>query len=101
MSAGVPVFSRQYVGKNIPNFMELPDLIDIQLSSYRKFLNRGGDGSPDSAEDVGLEEVFRSVFPIESPNGDMVLEYEFYELDESGIKFSELECKQKNLYKCF
>ena len=97
MSAGVPVFSRQYVGKNIPNFMELPDLIDIQLSSYRKFLNRGGDGSPDSAEDVGLEEVFRSVFPIESPNGDMVLEYEFYELDESGIKFSELECKQKNL----
>ena len=24
MSAGVPVFSRQYVGKNIPNFMELP-----------------------------------------------------------------------------
>ena len=73
MSAGVPVFSRQYVGKNIPNFMELPDLIDIQLSSYRKFLNRGGDGSPDSAEDVGLEEVFRSVFPIESPNIDSIV----------------------------
>lgn len=95
MSTGVPVFNRQYVGKNIPNFMELPDLIDIQLSSYRKFLNR--DRSSDATEDVGLEEVFRSTFPIESPNGDMLLEYEFYELDEAGIKFSELECKQKNL----
>ncbi len=97
MSTGVPVFNRQYIGKNIPNFMELPDLIDIQLSSYRKFLNRDKSVSPDSTEDVGLEEVFRSTFPIESPNGDMVLEYEFYELDDSGIKFSELECKQKNL----
>ena len=97
MSTGVPVFNRQYIGKNIPNFMELPDLIDIQLSSYKKFLNRDKSESSDSTEDIGLEEVFRSTFPIESPNGDMILEYEFYELDDSGIKFSELECTQKNL----
>ena len=98
MPAGVPGFSREYVGKNIPNFMELPNLIDIQLSSYRKFLSaEKPSDSEDSDEVFGLEEVFRSVFPIESQNGDMILEYESYELDESDIKFSEMECKQKNL----
>ena len=88
---------RQYIGKNIRNFMELPDLIDIQLSSYAKFLNRDKAESEEKSEDVGLEDVFRSTFPIESPNGDMLLEYEYYELDEENIKFSELECKQKGL----
>ncbi|HPX48228.1 MAG TPA: DNA-directed RNA polymerase subunit beta, partial [Treponemataceae bacterium] len=43
------------------------------------------------------EDVFRSTFPIESPNGDMILEYDYYELDDEGIKFSEYECKQKGL----
>ena len=32
--------NRQYIGKNIQNFMELPDLIDIQLSSYESFLQK-------------------------------------------------------------
>ena len=41
--------------------------------------------------------LFTSTFPIESPNGDMALEYEFYELDWDNIKFSEIECKQKGL----
>ena len=43
----------------------------------------------------GLQEAFTSTFPIESPNGDMSLEFEFYELDTENIKFTELECKQK------
>jgi DNA-directed RNA polymerase subunit beta len=46
-------------------------------------------------ENQGLQEVFTSTFPIESPNGDMSLEFEYYELDYDNIKFSELECKQK------
>ena len=97
MFARNQAINRQYIGKNIRNFMDLPDLIDIQLSSYEKFLQRNKSGSEDSSEEVGLEDVFRSTFPIESPNGDMLLEYEFYELDEGNIKFSELECKQKGL----
>ncbi len=97
MFARNQAINRQYIGKNIRNFMELPDLIDIQLSSYEKFLQRDKSGSEVSSEEVGLEDVFRSTFPIESPNGDMLLEYEFYELDEQNIKFSELECKQKSL----
>ncbi len=97
MFARNQAINRQYIGKNIRNFMELPDLIDIQLSSYEKFLQRNKVSTEVSSEEVGLEDVFRSTFPIESPNGDMLLEYEFYELDENGIKFSELECKQKGL----
>ena len=97
MFARNEAINRQYIGKDIRNFMDLPDLIDIQLSSYSKFLQRDPSRSEVSSEGLGLEEVFRSTFPIESPNGDMLLEYEFYELDEQNIKFSELECKQKGL----
>ena len=89
--------NRQYIGKNIQNFMELPDLIDIQLSSYESFLQKNKLDNKEPLAEQGLEEVFRSTFPIESPNGDMLLEYEYYELDEANIKASELECKQKSL----
>jgi DNA-directed RNA polymerase subunit beta len=88
---------REYVGKDFQEVMGLPDLIDIQLSSYERFLQREkvrGGGTPDVA---GLEEVFRNTFPIESPNGDMLLEYEKYNLDEDAMKYSELECKMKGL----
>ncbi|MDR1635783.1 MAG: DNA-directed RNA polymerase subunit beta, partial [Treponema sp.] len=92
-----PTVKRTYIGKDIQDVMELPDLIDIQLCSYERFLQREklrAGGKPDVQ---GLEEVFRATFPIESPNGDMVLEYEYYTLDEDNIKFSEHDCKQKGL----
>ena len=89
--------NRQYVGKNIQNFMELPNLIDIQLSSYESFLQKEKLDNKQPLAEQGLQEVFNSTFPIESPNGDMLLEYEYYELDEANIKFNELECKQKGL----
>ena len=95
MFAKSRTINRQYIGKNIQNFMELPNLIDIQLSSYEGFLQKEKLDKHEPLADQGLEEVFRSTFPIESPNGDMTLEYEFYELDEQNIKFTELECKQK------
>ncbi|MCL1927500.1 MAG: DNA-directed RNA polymerase subunit beta [Treponema sp.] len=89
---------RSYVGKEIRDVMELPDLIDIQLCSYERFLQRGKLRAGNAPDAQGLEEVFRSTFPIESPNGgDMVLEYEYYTLDEDHIKFTELDCKQKGL----
>ncbi|MGP1522416.1 MAG: DNA-directed RNA polymerase subunit beta [Treponema sp.] len=89
--------NRQYIGKNIRNFMELPNLIDIQLQSYENFLQKEKLDKKEPLAVQGLEEVFRSTFPIESPNGDMLLEYEYYELDEANIKYTELECKQKEL----
>jgi DNA-directed RNA polymerase subunit beta len=77
--------------------MELPDLIDIQLSSYENFLQKNKLDNKEALAEQGLEEVFRSSFPIESPNGDMSLEYDYYELDEQNIKFNEHQCKQKGL----
>ncbi len=97
MFAKTRTINRQYIGKNIQNFMELPNLIDIQLSSYESFLQKEKLDNHESLAEQGLQEVFSSTFPIESPNGDMILEYEYYELDEKNIKFSELECKQKGL----
>ncbi|MDR3311624.1 MAG: DNA-directed RNA polymerase subunit beta [Spirochaetaceae bacterium] len=95
MFAKTWAINRRYVGKNIQNFMQLPNLIDIQLASYENFLqvNALKEKRPPAAQ--GLEEVFRSVFPIESPDGNMVLEYEYYDFDLSSSKFTELECKQK------
>ncbi|MDP3179282.1 MAG: DNA-directed RNA polymerase subunit beta, partial [Spirochaetaceae bacterium] len=88
---------REYVGKDYQEVMELPDLIDIQLSSYERFLQREKVRSGKQRDEAGLEEVFRATFPIESPNGDMLLEYERYHLDEDAMKYSELECKMKGL----
>jgi DNA-directed RNA polymerase subunit beta len=88
---------RLYIGKDIQDVMDLPDLIDIQILSYERFLQREKVRKGEKPLEYGLQEVFKSTFPIESPNGDMVLEYEYYTFDESNIKVTELECKQKGL----
>ncbi|MCH5294362.1 MAG: DNA-directed RNA polymerase subunit beta [Treponema sp.] len=88
---------RQYIGKDIHDSMDLPNLIDIQLSSYEEFIQRERLEKKEPLLNQGLQEVFNSTFPIESPNGDMTLEYEFYDLDYDNIKFTELECKRKGL----
>ncbi|MEJ5283846.1 MAG: DNA-directed RNA polymerase subunit beta [Brevinematia bacterium] len=73
--------------------VELPDLLDIQLASYKDFLQM--DKKINERENKGLEYVFRSFFPIESSSGDVVIEYVGYELGE--IKYTEEECFDKNL----
>ncbi|MDR1420962.1 MAG: DNA-directed RNA polymerase subunit beta [Treponema sp.] len=97
MVKGKTAVKRIYVGKDIQDVMDLPDLIDIQLCSYERFLQREKLRAGEKPEIQGLEEVFRNTFPVESPNGDMVLEYEYYILDENTVKFSEQDCKQKGL----
>jgi DNA-directed RNA polymerase subunit beta len=97
MAKGEKRVVRKYIGKDYQDVMELPDLIDIQLASYERFLQREKGQAGKAPGMQGLQEVFTSTFPIESPNGDMLLEYEFYHLDENNIKFSEIECKQKGL----
>jgi DNA-directed RNA polymerase subunit beta len=91
------VIDRKYVGKERPDVMELPNLIDIQLASYEKFLQKERLAAGKSLKKQGLEEVFQSVFPIESQNGDMRLMYDHYTLEDGGVKPSEADCKQKGL----
>ena len=77
----------------IPDVMEVPNLLAIQLESYSNFLQANAD--PEKRKNQGLESVFRSVFPIESPKGKYLLEYHGYIVGES--KYSEEECKERDL----
>ena len=51
----------------VESIVEIPNLIDIQKSSYDKFLQ--SDTGPRERKEIGLEEVFRSVFPIKDFDG--------------------------------
>jgi DNA-directed RNA polymerase subunit beta len=93
--SGVPVFvhlrgkqmfakskkiNRQYFGKEIKDFWEIPDLIDIQTSSYEEFIQKERLDKGEPLLNQGLQEVFTSTFPIEGgPDNNMTLEYDHYE----------------------
>ena len=81
MFAKTRTINRQNYGKNIQKAMDVPDLIAIQTKSYDDFLQAEALREGKEVLNQGLQDVFTSTFPIESPNGDMSLEYEFYELD--------------------
>ena len=89
--------ARTFLGRGRDDVIAMPNLVDIQLSSYERFLQRQVLAAGQEPAHQGLEEVFQEIFAIESPNGDMVLEYVGYHLDESGIKLTEQECKNKGL----
>ena len=91
------MIKRVYIGQGVEEAMEMPSLIDIQLSSFERFLQRKILREGKSIKRQGLEDVFLAIFPIESPNADMVLEYGGYTLDEEAVVFSEQECKNKGL----
>jgi DNA-directed RNA polymerase subunit beta len=71
----------------------LPDLLDIQLRSFKDFLQI--DKKSNEREKKGLEYVFSSFFPIEGANGEIIIEYVGYEV--GNFKYTEDECFDKNL----
>ena len=77
----------------LPKIMELPNLIETQLDSYKAFLQRDVDAS--KREVQGLEEVFQGLFPITSASGNAALEYVSYELGTSA--YSVQECLVQGL----
>lgn len=58
--------------------VDLPNLIEIQVKSYDKFLQ--ADKFAEERENVGLEEVFKEIFPIKSYDEKTILEYLSYNL---------------------
>ena len=91
------VIERKVLGPGHDDAIKMPNLVDIQLGSFEKFLQRKWIASGEEPNRQGLEEVFQEIFPIESPNSDMVLEYAGFSLDEASIKFNEKECRNKGL----
>ena len=65
-----------------------PNLIEIQITSYLEFLQKGIPEKQRKPQ--GLEAVFREVFPIQSYDERLTLEYVSYTLGDS--KISEIDC---------
>ena len=72
---------------------EMPNLIEVQKFSYELFLQRFV--SSEDRLDKGLENVFRSVFPISDFSETSTIEYISYSFDEP--KFDTDECIQRGL----
>ncbi len=83
---------RTNLGKVDP-VVEIPNLIDIQKSSYDKFLQSEDD--PSTRKDIGLQGVFKSVFPIRDFDGTSELVFVSYHLDKP--KYDVEECRQRGM----
>ncbi|MGE0481874.1 MAG: DNA-directed RNA polymerase subunit beta [Phycisphaerae bacterium] len=73
--------------------LPIPDLIRVQTESYARFLQQHVD--PARRDPNGLEALLREVFPIESYDGSMILEYVSYGLDQP--RYTPDECRELGL----
>ena len=88
------------VAKNVRDFSKrgdaiaVPTLTEVQSGSYKRYLQQ--HLSPDERDEkVGLAALLREVFPIESYDGTMRLEYLYYKLDEA--RYTPDECRELRL----
>ena len=71
----------------IKEIADVPNLIEIQVDSYKWFLEEG------------LKEVFDDISPIEDYTGNLILEFVDYSLDENP-KYDIEECKERDATYC-
>ena len=83
---------RKYYGK-IREVLDMPNLIEVQKSSYDLFLRSGETEIP--ADGEGIKGVFQSVFPIKDFNETSVLEFVRYDLEKP--KYDVEECQQRDM----
>ncbi len=83
---------RKHFGK-IREVLDMPNLIEVQKSSYDLFLKSGEKNEPTEGE--GIQGVFQSVFPIKDFNETSVLEFVKYELEKP--KYDVEECQQRDM----
>jgi len=77
----------------IKKIIDIPNLIDIQKNSYKRFLQL--DLPVEARKNSGLESVFRSVFPIKDFSEVSSLEYVSYSLGTP--KYDVEECHQRGM----
>ncbi|MCC7351624.1 MAG: DNA-directed RNA polymerase subunit beta [Phycisphaerales bacterium] len=73
--------------------LPIPNLIDVQIESYQRFLQKEVD--PSKRKNEGIEALLREVFPIESYDGNLRLEYISYDLSEP--RYTPDECRALRL----
>ena len=79
--------------QEIKRIIDIPNLIDIQKNSYQRFLQ--AELPPSARQNIGLEAVFRSVFPIKDFSETCSLEYVEYTLGTP--KYDVEECHQRGM----
>ncbi|HKL25199.1 MAG TPA: DNA-directed RNA polymerase subunit beta [Desulfuromonadales bacterium] len=79
--------------EEIKRIIDIPNLIDIQKNSYQRFLQ--SDLPASARQNIGLEAVFRSVFPIRDFSETCSLEYVEYSLGTP--KYDVEECHQRGM----
>src|SRR5213082_1431988 len=84
--------SRTDFGK-IPSIVEIPNLIEVQKRSYEMFLQK--DITADRREEIGLQAVFKSVFPIADYNDNALLEFDSYHFGDP--KYTVEECHDRGM----
>lgn len=77
----------------ISSAVKIPDLLDIQLKSFRGFLQ--DDVKPEKRKSQGLQEVFEKVFPISDSRENYILEFVEYYVDSP--KYSVTECRNRGV----
>jgi DNA-directed RNA polymerase subunit beta len=77
----------------IPKVVGIPNLIEVQKTSFSKFLQE--DIAPADRKDLGLQAMFKSVFPIKDFSSTASLEFVGYTLLEP--KYTVEECHQKGM----
>src|SRR5256886_2050465 len=89
MTKTLPVLSFAKLDEGMP----MPHLLDIQTRAFASLLQPDGKGA--ERTDVGLERVFKDVFPIQDVNGNYSLELVKYGLGEP--KYSVEECIERDM----
>jgi len=87
----VPPESRSF--SKVGDAMPIPNLIDIQVASYKRFLQQ--ETVPDKRHNHGLESLLREVFPIASYDENIELRYIDYALGKP--RYTPDECRQLRL----
>ena len=83
---------RKSFGKS-KKIIDLPNLIDVQKQSYERFLQQSVN--PDVRQDIGLQAVFKSVFPIYDFDKTSSLEFVRYYLENP--KYDVDECRERGM----
>ena len=81
----------------IEQIASMPNLIELQKNSYNTFLQ--ADVEPDQRKNIGLNQVFTSVFPIEDSSGQATLEFIKYELSEPILRGGNYSASLKAVFR--
>ncbi len=77
----------------IGKIVDIPNLIDVQKKSYQQFLQLGV--KPEARADIGLQGVFKTIFPIKDYSGTASMDFVNYILEDP--KYSVEECQQRGM----